>query len=78
MSSAYSSLQSSSARLNSQEAPARNRGSSNTAPAKSDVTHYLYFEDNDSFFPPPWLGKEKASAERRSSSDSTTSHGSKD
>jgi hypothetical protein len=24
----------------------------------SDVIHYLYFEDNDGFFPPSWIGKE--------------------
>ncbi|KAJ5963400.1 uncharacterized protein N7479_003276 [Penicillium vulpinum] len=24
----------------------------------SDMIHYLYFEDNDGFFPPSWIGKE--------------------
>ncbi|EKV19500.1 hypothetical protein PDIG_02970 [Penicillium digitatum PHI26] len=24
----------------------------------SDVIHYLYFEDNDGFFPPIWIGKD--------------------
>ncbi|KAJ5402920.1 uncharacterized protein N7487_008816 [Penicillium crustosum] len=23
----------------------------------SDVIHHLYFEDNDGFFPPSWIGK---------------------
>ncbi|KAJ5635399.1 uncharacterized protein N7484_008712 [Penicillium longicatenatum] len=41
------------------------------------VVHHLYFEDNDSFFPPTWIGKDDASL-RRSSKDSSTSHGSKD
>lgn len=25
---------------------------------QSEIKHHLYFEDNDSFFPPTWLGKE--------------------
>ncbi|KAJ5238637.1 hypothetical protein N7468_003256 [Penicillium chermesinum] len=33
--------------------------------------HHLYFDDNESFFPPAWLGKD--SVTRRSSNDSTTS-----
>ncbi|KAJ5889774.1 hypothetical protein N7504_010584 [Penicillium tannophilum] len=41
------------------------------------VVHHLYFEDNDSFFPPTWLGKDDASI-RRSSKDSSASHESKD
>lgn len=41
-----------------------------------DVIHHLYFEDNDSFFPPKWLGQEDAS-QRRFSNDSTTSQQSK-
>ncbi|KAJ6179208.1 hypothetical protein N7519_009669 [Penicillium mononematosum] len=24
----------------------------------SDVIHHLYFEDNDGFFPPSWIGKD--------------------
>ncbi|KGO75119.1 hypothetical protein PITC_069890 [Penicillium italicum] len=24
----------------------------------SDVIHHLYFEDNDGFFPPIWIGKD--------------------
>ncbi|KAK4867356.1 hypothetical protein LT330_000866 [Penicillium expansum] len=24
----------------------------------SDVIHHLYFEDNDGFFPPTWIGKD--------------------
>ncbi|KAF3389304.1 hypothetical protein F1880_003553 [Penicillium rolfsii] len=47
-------------------------------PKKADEIHHLYFEDNDSFFPPAWLGKDINPAERRSSNDSTTSHGPKD
>ncbi|KAJ5281396.1 hypothetical protein N7478_006768 [Penicillium angulare] len=35
-----------------------------------EVIHHLYFEDNDSFFPPSWVGKE---GERRPSTDSVTS-----
>ncbi|KAJ5150605.1 uncharacterized protein N7500_010794 [Penicillium coprophilum] len=34
----------------------------------SDIIHYLYFEDNDGFFPPSWIGKE---LERRPSSEHT-------
>ena len=41
-----------------------------------DVVHHLYFEDNDSFFPPTWLGQEESS-QRRFSTDSTTSQQSK-
>ncbi|KAJ5556867.1 hypothetical protein N7494_000782 [Penicillium frequentans] len=41
------------------------------------VVHHLYFEDNDSFFPPTWLGKDDTSI-RRSSNDSSASHESKD
>lgn len=33
--------------------------------------HHLYFEDNDSFFPPSWLGKE--GGPRRPSTESTDS-----
>ncbi|KAJ5745505.1 hypothetical protein N7520_010687 [Penicillium odoratum] len=36
------------------------------------VVHHLYFEDNDSFFPPTWLGKD--TSQRRSSEDSSASH----
>jgi hypothetical protein len=42
----------------------------------SDVIHHLYFEDNDSFFPPSWLGKE--SEQRRPSNESTESKDSQD
>ncbi|KAJ6012873.1 hypothetical protein N7499_012525 [Penicillium canescens] len=42
----------------------------------SDVIHHLYFEDNDSFFPPSWLGKE--SERRRPSNESTESKDSQD
>lgn len=45
---------------------------------KADEIHHLYFEDNDSFFPPAWLGKDTNPSERRSSNDSTTSHDPKD
>jgi hypothetical protein len=41
----------------------------------SDVIHHLYFEDNDSFFPPSWLGKE---SERKPSNESTASQDSQD
>ncbi|KAJ5373516.1 hypothetical protein N7517_005522 [Penicillium concentricum] len=34
----------------------------------SGVIHYLYFEDNDGFFPPSWIGKD---SERRPSSENT-------
>ncbi|KAJ5949709.1 hypothetical protein N7454_001293 [Penicillium verhagenii] len=50
----------------------------NPRPSSTDaVVHHLYFEDNDSFFPPTWLGKEDAS-QRRSSADSSASHESQD
>jgi hypothetical protein len=45
---------------------------------KADEIHHLYYEDNDSFFPPAWLGKDPKPSERRSSNDSTTIHGPKD
>lgn len=45
---------------------------------KADEIHHLYFEDNDGFFPPAWLGKDTSHSERRASNDSTTSHGPKD
>lgn len=45
---------------------------------KADEIHHLYFEDNDGFFPPTWLGKDMTSSERRSSNDSTASHDPKD
>ncbi|OOQ86652.1 hypothetical protein PEBR_20647 [Penicillium brasilianum] len=45
---------------------------------KADEIHHLYYEDNDSFFPPAWLGKDTNPSERRSSNDSTTSHDPKD
>ncbi|PWY93805.1 hypothetical protein BO94DRAFT_532749 [Aspergillus sclerotioniger CBS 115572] len=32
----------------------RNRRSSSVS---SDLSHHLYYEDNDCFFPPTWLGK---------------------
>ncbi|KAJ5714981.1 uncharacterized protein N7483_012162 [Penicillium malachiteum] len=41
-----------------------------------NVVHHLYFEDNDSFFPPTWIGKDEAS-QRRFPNDSTTSQASK-
>ncbi|KAJ5176404.1 uncharacterized protein N7482_002281 [Penicillium canariense] len=41
-------------------------------PVKADVVHHLYFEDNDSFFPPSWLGKDTAPSERRSPNHSTS------
>lgn len=44
----------------------------------SDVIHHAYFEDNDSFFPPSWLGQENKQSERRVSADSTASHASVD
>jgi hypothetical protein len=47
-------------------------------PTKADEIHRLYFEDNDGFFPPAWLGKDTNQSERRSSNDSTSSHGPKD
>ncbi|KAJ5193678.1 hypothetical protein N7491_001009 [Penicillium cf. griseofulvum] len=34
-----------------------------------DVIHYLYFEDNDGFFPPSWIGKDP---DQRSSSENTS------
>lgn len=45
---------------------------------KADEIHHLYFEDNDGFFPPAWLGKDTNQSERRYSNDSTTSHDPKD
>lgn len=40
--------------------------------ANSDMVHHLYFEDNDSFFPPRWLGKDTVPSPRRSSDDPST------
>jgi hypothetical protein len=34
----------------------------------SNVIHYLYFEDNDGFFPPSWIGKDPS---QRSLSETT-------
>ncbi|PYI30465.1 hypothetical protein BP00DRAFT_426483 [Aspergillus indologenus CBS 114.80] len=34
-------------------------------PLKSELSHHLYFEDNDGFFPPSWLGQ-KPPAQGRS------------
>ncbi|KAJ5403794.1 hypothetical protein N7509_003665 [Penicillium cosmopolitanum] len=42
----------------------------------SDVIHHVYFEDNESFFPPSWLGQAVDQSERRVSADSAASHGS--
>ncbi|KAJ5570409.1 uncharacterized protein N7459_009839 [Penicillium hispanicum] len=39
-----------------------------------NMIHHLYFEDNDSFFPPSWLGRDTLPSERRSSNDSTAHH----
>ncbi|KAJ5542055.1 hypothetical protein N7535_004474 [Penicillium sp. DV-2018c] len=36
--------------------PDQRRDSSHST--DSDMMHYLYFEDNDGFFPPSWIGKE--------------------
>jgi hypothetical protein len=44
----------------------------------SDVIHHVYFEDNDSFFPPSWLGQDGDQSQRRVSADSNISHGSAD
>lgn len=41
----------------------------------SDVIHHVYFEDNDSFFPPSWLGQTDDKSERRDSSGSNTTEG---
>ncbi|RAH74647.1 uncharacterized protein BO66DRAFT_388122 [Aspergillus aculeatinus CBS 121060] len=27
------------------------------SPLEPDLSHHLYFEDNDGFFPPSWLGQ---------------------
>jgi hypothetical protein len=43
-----------------------------------DLVHHLYFEDNDPFFPPVWLGKDILQPERRPSNESTSSNDFKD
>ena len=39
----------------------------------SDIIHHVYFEDNDSFFPPSWLGQHVDPSQRRGSDDSIVS-----
>ncbi|KAJ5179688.1 hypothetical protein N7492_002898 [Penicillium capsulatum] len=34
----------------------------------SDIVHHLYFEDNDGFFPPRWLGQGPIASPRSSDS----------
>jgi hypothetical protein len=60
------------------DAVARDHDEPKRDPTKADEIHRLYFEDNDGFFPPAWLGKDTNQSERRSSNDSTSSHGPKD
>ncbi|KAJ5191134.1 uncharacterized protein N7498_010119 [Penicillium cinerascens] len=43
-----------------------------------ELVHHLYFEDNDPFFPPIWLGKDILQSDRRPSNESASSGGSKD
>ncbi|KAJ5812407.1 hypothetical protein N7474_008708 [Penicillium riverlandense] len=38
---------------------------------QAEIKHHLYFEDNDSFFPPTWLGKDPPP---RRESESSVSH----
>lgn len=40
-------------------------------PPESEI-HHRYFEDNDGFFPPTWLGKDLAAPNPSPESDSTT------
>ena len=44
----------------------------------SDVIHHVYFEDNDSFFPPSWLGQYADPSQRRGSDDTIISSASDD
>ncbi|KAJ5144066.1 uncharacterized protein N7515_002853 [Penicillium bovifimosum] len=44
-----------------------------TLSTDSDVIHFLYFEDNDGFFPPSWIGKQ---SQQVLSDKGTSSHGS--
>ncbi|KAJ5319478.1 uncharacterized protein N7506_012182 [Penicillium brevicompactum] len=41
----------------------------------STEIHHLYFEDNDSFFPPSWLGKDGPRRPSTESTDTDTSQG---
>lgn len=40
--------------------------------ASSEIVHHLYFEDNDSFFPPRWLGEDAVPSPRRPAEDHST------
>jgi hypothetical protein len=78
-SNAQSSSQASSAKPRTSNAIPR----SHTDPNRDftddeELVHHLYFEDNDPFFPPSWLGKDFLPSERRPSNESTSSSGSKD
>ncbi|KAJ5095215.1 hypothetical protein N7532_007506 [Penicillium argentinense] len=41
----------------------------------SELIHHLYFEDNDSFFPPSWIGNDGDLSEHKPSTDSPLSDG---
>jgi hypothetical protein len=47
----------SSNRMSSTETGPDAQGRSRTISVDSDMSHYLYFEDNDCFFPPSELGE---------------------
>ncbi|KAJ5665646.1 uncharacterized protein N7477_008094 [Penicillium maclennaniae] len=78
-SNAQSSSQASSAKPRPQRAMPRGYIDPNQDVVEDqDLIHHLYFEDNDPFFPPAWLGKDIFLPERRPSNESTSSTGSKD
>lgn len=53
--------------------PPTDRGNSQPNYTDSDVIHHVYFEDNDSFFPPSWLGQTNDQSKRKMSEDSAAS-----
>lgn len=78
-SNAQSSLHASSVKPSTQTAvPRRHIDYSRDFVEDQDLVHHLYFEDNDPFFPPVWLGKDTLQPERRPSNESTSSNDSKD
>ncbi|GMG10978.1 unnamed protein product [Aspergillus oryzae] len=52
-----SSLQEPQGSPQSQSPPENTRGSCGASTIERDMSHYLYFEDNDCFFPPTELGQ---------------------
>lgn len=77
MSSSQSTSHSGSTHPSTHMAVPRSRSEPRRDSGHTDAIHHLYFEDNDPFFPPSWLGKDHLPSERRSSNDSEASHDSK-